>query len=197
MPPPCPLTSELAKFSSFSGPRGSSPVPESAPDASGLPQLLPQPLHRMLSRAPLRAPPRLRTPMGALRLAPVLSVLGEEGGGRRWAVADLGGAGGPWRGEMVFGTVLKGGPGGGGIFWPVGQKFWPRGEMKSYIRHCRWESGNTQSQFQGGGGASQKLKAQQPGKSWGFTQSLILCSCPNESMGPNRTVCKLRVFVVF
>ena len=48
-----------------------------------------------------------------------------------------GGAGGPWRGGNGFGPVLKGGPaGGGGIFWPVGQKFWARGEMKTYIRHC-------------------------------------------------------------
>ena len=65
-------------------------------------------------------------------------------------MADLGGAGGPGGGEMVsaqflrgarrggngFGPVLKGGPAGvGGIFWPVGQKFWARGEMKTYIRH--------------------------------------------------------------
>ena len=42
-------------------------------------------------------------------------------------MADLGGAGGPGGGGNGFGPVLKGGPAGGGIFWPVGQKFWVGG----------------------------------------------------------------------
>ena len=37
-------------------------------------------------------------------------------------VADLGGGQGALAG------------GGGGIFWPVGQKFWARGEMKTYMK---------------------------------------------------------------
>ena len=52
------------------------------------------------------------------------------------SVADLGGGGGPWRGGMVSAQYLRGARRGGGIFWPVGQKFWARREMKTYIRHC-------------------------------------------------------------
>ena len=52
------------------------------------------------------------------------------------AVADLGGGrGGPGGGEMVSAQYLRGARRGGEIFWPVGQKFWARGEMKTYIRH--------------------------------------------------------------
>ena len=48
-------------------------------------------------------------------------------GGARGALA---------RGEMVSAQYLRGARRGGEIFWPVGQKFWARGEMKTYIRHC-------------------------------------------------------------
>ena len=48
---------------------------------------------------------------------------------RRGPVADLGGGQGALAGGgNGFGPVLKGGPAGGGIFWPVGQKFWARGK---------------------------------------------------------------------
>ena len=46
------------------------------------------------------------------------------------------GAGGPWRGEMVSAQYLRGARRrGGGMFWPVGQKIWAEGEMKTSIRH--------------------------------------------------------------
>ena len=53
-------------------------------------------------------------------------------------VADLGGGGqgGPGGGEMVSAQYLRGARRKGEIFWPVGQKFWARGEMETYIRHC-------------------------------------------------------------
>ena len=38
---------------------------------------------------------------------------------------------------MVSAQYLRGARQGGEIFWPVGQKFWARGEMKTYIRHWR------------------------------------------------------------
>ena len=59
------------------------------------------------------------------------------------AVADLGGGQGGLGGggEMVSAQYLRGARRGGGIFWPEGQKFWARGEMKTCIRH--WMSGST------------------------------------------------------
>ena len=65
----------------------------------------------------------------------LLFAAGSSGGFR-------GGQGGPGGGGNGFGAVLKGGPAGGEeIFWPVGQKFWAMGEMKTYIRHWRGEWG--------------------------------------------------------
>ena len=44
-------------------------------------------------------------------------------------VADLGGGqGSPGGGGMVSAQYLRGARRGGGIFWPVGQKFWARGK---------------------------------------------------------------------
>ena len=40
------------------------------------------------------------------------------------------GSGGHWREGNGFGPVLNGGP--GGVFWPVGQKFWARGNENLY-----------------------------------------------------------------